>query len=120
MSLREIGFEGEKIAVSYLKKKGYKILKTNFLLRCGEIDIVAQKDQTLCFVEVKTRHNTKFGYPEESVHYGKQKRMSLAATVYLARYKPKFEDCRFDVLSLLIDNSIQIKHYEAAFDSPLS
>ncbi|MBI2027754.1 MAG: YraN family protein [Deltaproteobacteria bacterium] len=119
MSLREIGLSGEHIAVSYLKKKGYKILATNFQLRFGEIDIVAQKGQTLCFVEVKTRNNTKFGNPEEAVSFQKQKRISLAATVYLSAYKPEFEDCRFDVLSLLMGHPIHIKHYESAFDSPL-
>ena len=117
MSLREVGDRGEKLAISYLKEKGYKILKTNFELRMGEIDIIAQKEQTLCFIEVKMRSSIKFGFPFESVHSAKQKRISIAASVYLSRYRQKFEDCRFDVLSILMDNPIQIEHFEGAFDS---
>ena len=61
------GKSGEEAAVSYLLKKKYKILKRNFLT-CGcEVDIIALDGDILCFIEVKTRKSTDYGFPEEYV-----------------------------------------------------
>ena len=59
MTSAEIGSAGEKIAALYLEKKGYKILRRNFRVKGGEIDIIAENDDIISFVEVKSR----------SVHY---------------------------------------------------
>lgn len=63
MNNRRSGIEGENAAVEYLKKHGYVILERNFNTKVGEIDIIAEDKDTLVFVEVKARDNTKFGQP---------------------------------------------------------
>lgn len=67
---------GERFAESLLKRKGYSILKTKFRSRFGEVDIIALKDSTLVFVEVKTRWSEKFGKPEEAVTPWKLKKIA--------------------------------------------
>jgi putative endonuclease len=64
---REFGDKGERLAEKVLLKKGYKLLARNFRSRFGELDLVMQDRETLVFIEVKTRVNTKFGRPEEAV-----------------------------------------------------
>lgn len=66
-----IGKKGEDIAVQFLLPKGYKFIKRNFRIRGDEIDIISIHNNTLIYVEVKTRSNNKFGTAEESV--GKRK-----------------------------------------------
>ena len=89
---KKIGNIGEKVATDYLKKKGYKILDTNFQnnsgSRLGELDIVAlDKDkEELVFVEVKTRNLKKFGetLPEENITYSKIRKLSKIAQYYIS------------------------------------
>ena len=70
---KKLGNFGEKIATQYLGNKGYKIEKTNYYCKFGEIDIIARdRDGTYVFVEVKTRRNTLYGRPSEYVDYKKQ------------------------------------------------
>ena len=71
---KSIGDMGERRAVKFLKKKGYKILETNFKTNFGEIDIIARKGDYICFVEVKTRSSDNFGEPREAVNFHKQKK----------------------------------------------
>ena len=59
----DVGRHGEEIAVSYLVENGYRILGRNITFKVGEIDIVAEKDDVLCFVEVRTRSDTLQGHP---------------------------------------------------------
>ena len=61
MKRKELGNLGEKIALNYLQKENYRILERNFYCRQGEIDIIAQKQKEIVFVEVKTRTNNSFG-----------------------------------------------------------
>lgn len=104
MSLRVLGNVGEEFAKSLLLRNGYKILTRNFRTRFGEIDIVAVDDDTLVFVEVKTRRNSKFGEPEEAASYHKLSHIKKAAQYYLLRYKIPFKKQRIDVVSLLVEN----------------
>ena len=60
---RKIGDFGEDLAARYMIEKGYEILCRNFSKPYGEIDIIAIKDDIICFVEVKTRKSTQYGYP---------------------------------------------------------
>ena len=73
---KNIGDMGEKKAVKFLKKKGYRILETNFKTKFGEIDIIAKKEGCICFVEVKTRSSDNFGEPREAVNFYKQQKIS--------------------------------------------
>ncbi len=92
--------EGEEIAAKYLKKSGYKILDRNFRARNTEIDIVAIKDKTLIFVEVKTRTSEKFGTPLESINYFKLKSLVKAAEHYKISHSRLPEAMRIDAISV--------------------
>ena len=80
---REIGDIGENAASKYLKKNGYKILERNYRKTFGEIDIIAEKEDVLVFVEVKTRKNDEFGRPCEFVNSAKQERIKKTALAYI-------------------------------------
>ncbi|PIU09064.1 MAG: YraN family protein [Candidatus Moranbacteria bacterium CG_4_8_14_3_um_filter_34_16] len=118
---KKIGNIGEKVATDYLKKKGYKILDTNFQnnsgSRLGELDIVAlDKDkEELVFVEVKTRNLKKFGetLPEENITYSKIRKLSKIAQYYIRQKKMEEMDFRFDAISVWLDEEAKkakIKH----------
>jgi len=94
-----IGKEGESLAVDFLKRKGYEILEQNYKTPIGEIDIIARKN-TLCFVEVKTRKDSEYGWGEESVDYRKKNRLRKAAMIFLNEEGIDEEDIRFDVISI--------------------
>ena len=76
-----IGALGEVFAARYLRDRGYKIVCANFRTRMGEIDIAAEKDGVLAFIEVKTRSAGMIAPPAESVDAHKQKRIAMAAAV---------------------------------------
>jgi putative endonuclease len=104
-----LGKRGEKAAVLYLKKQGYKILESNFFnvsgRRMGEIDIVAKDGEELVFVEVKTR--TAFSKndspPEESITRNKLYKLNKAASFYLSKNQTLASPYRFDAITLVVD-----------------
>lgn len=102
---RKLGNRGEKIAAKFLRKQGYQIIEKNYRSRLGEIDIVAKEGESIVFVEVKTRCSTDFGLPEEALSYDKRRRLSKLALGYLAHRRIKDTNCRFDVVSILMDNN---------------
>ncbi|UCE23062.1 MAG: YraN family protein [Candidatus Aminicenantes bacterium] len=112
-----LGKSGEKAALRYLEDKKYKIVAENFRLFRGEIDIVAYDKHTLVFVEVKTRKNTDFGRPEESVTLSKQEQIRKIAQGFLTKNNLHETECRFDVVSLTFDEGkgYSIRHIKDAF-----
>lgn len=82
-----LGKRGELAAVRFLSRKGYEILETNWTCVAGEADIVALEEDTLCFVEVKTRSNVEKGFPAEAVDAKKRDRYERIAACYLATSK---------------------------------
>lgn len=100
------GTYGENLACEFLKSKGYKILERNFRIRGGEIDIVAKDEDTLVYIEVKTRSQQLFGTPEEAVNWRKLKFLERAAKFYRTNKKnqalPNLE--RIDVVSVDISD----------------
>ncbi|MEK9130406.1 MAG: YraN family protein [Patescibacteria group bacterium] len=115
---RKTGNLGEELAKKYLKKQGYKIIKQNYNSRVGEIDLIAREKDQIIFIEVKTRTNHNFGYPEESVDSRKQNKIRMAAQNYLVKEKIFSENYRFDVVSVEINQLTQkanIKHIPDAF-----
>jgi putative endonuclease len=80
---QELGRWGEKIASEYLSKKGYSILGMNIRTPYGEIDILASLDQVMVFIEVKTRTNTLFGFPENAITKRKLTHMEQSAQYYM-------------------------------------
>lgn len=111
-----LGSAGEKIAEKLLKKEGYRILERNYRCRYGEIDIIALDGDTIVFVEVKTRRNTAFGVPQQSVNPRKQRHMTLAATWYLTENRLNNRSARFDVVSIITqDENISTELIRNAF-----
>lgn len=118
MKSREIGDIGEQTVCDYIKKNGYEVLKRNFTVKGGEIDIIAQKNDTVCFIEVKTRKFDSLSSGEEALTSAKRKHIIYAAQRFLTGFgtMPK---CRFDVAVVEMKNEkvIKLKYYVNAFDT---
>lgn len=107
-----LGRAGEVKAEEFLRSQGYEILERNFKTRIGEIDLIAEKDGTIVFVEVKTRSTEAFGTPAEAVGVNKRKKYALVASEYLVKHKKTDAPCRFDVIEIEND---AINHITDAF-----
>ena len=112
------GNTGESFASEYLQKKGYKIIARNFYSRYGEIDLIAQKNEdTICFVEVKTRREGSMTSGEEAVTLSKQRKIIKTALIWL-----QAESCNmqpsFDICVVITKGGVPIscELLEAAFD----
>ena len=110
MEKREIGNLGEDIASAFLQKKGYAVIRRNFSCRVGEIDIIAQNGEYLCFVEVKLRKNADHGEAREFVTRSKQKKIILAAKYYLSKNRTELQP-RFDVVEVYLPEGANGKAY---------
>lgn len=113
---QEKGLLGEKLAAQYLQAHGYEILASRYRTRNGEADLVARIQDTLVFVEVKARTNTKHGTPAEAVTAKKQKNATMAAMAYLQQNGCMDALCRFDVVEVFLPGG-QICHITNAFDA---
>lgn len=111
----ELGKLGEQMAVEYLQKKGYNILQTNWVFQKAEIDIIAQKDDILAIVEVKTRSDIAYGLPQDFVKPKKIQLLVKAINEYLIQNDLDAQ-ARFDIISIYKNNgSFEIEHLEDAF-----
>lgn len=104
MNKRKFGAVGEKIAQMFLIKKGYLILETNFYTYKGEIDIIAQKEECIVFVEVKTRSNSDYGTPAMAVNSTKKQHLKLAAKKYIYNNRLNNYEIRFDVIEVIFED----------------
>ena len=107
----ELGKWGEDLAAAYLAKKGYEILERDWKSGHHDLDIIARDEDTLVFIEVKTRSNRLFGDPEEAIDY--KKRMSLQSAInhYVKSHRTG-RDIRFDIISIVgtIGSTPEIEH----------
>jgi len=111
----DLGTEGEKQAVDYLKKKGYTILKTNYRYIKNEVDIIAQFNNELIAIEVKTRSTRDFGDPQDFVKPSQIKSIVNAVNAYIEQRDIDLE-VRFDIIAVLAtNNTFEIEHIEDAF-----
>ena len=115
------GAAGEILAARYLRKQGYELVEVNYRSRFGEIDIIAEYDGFLAFVEVKTRGEAAYYKPREAVTYSKQQKIIRTAMGYLATHPTDLQP-RFDVIEVYMDGSAPLKakyieHIENAFDT---
>ncbi|HRE40952.1 MAG TPA: YraN family protein [Ignavibacteria bacterium] len=110
------GAAGEQKAKEYLINNGFHIVKSNYKYDKSEIDIICLKDNTLVFTEVKTRRNKKYGEPEESITPVKVKHIQKAAEGFLME-NPEYDnnEIRFDVVTIMLTDEIEINHIENAF-----
>lgn len=108
---KKVGNYGEKLAGKYLENNDYKIIYKNFMCKCGEIDIVAIKNQKIIFFEVKTRTNLKYGMPSEAVNQNKQRHICNVAQYFLYSNDLIDTDVRFDVIEILLGKEFyKIRH----------
>ncbi len=98
MNPREAGKRGEEIAARYLESHGWRILARGYRVRGGELDLVVARDGMLVFVEVKTRCNRSLDDGRGAVDGAKQRRLTRAAGLFLARRRLGHMPCRFDVI----------------------
>ena len=112
MNKYELAKLGEDLACRYLIGKGYVIIRRNVKYRKGEVDIIAKIGDLLVFVEVKTRSNDKFGYPEEAFTWQKRKRLEKAILRYL--HQTDYSgDWQVDLIALEIqDKKAKLRHYQ--------
>jgi len=100
MNRKETGTIAENIAADYLSKRGYKIRERNYRTKEGEIDIIAEKDGALIFVEVRAKTGKSFGSAEESITERKKKRLIALAEAYLSDSGEQPESCRIDLIAI--------------------
>jgi len=105
MKRRDTGIRGEELAQDFLKKRGYRILETNYRCPEGEIDIVARHKDTLVFVEVRTKSSRGFGLPEESVTPTKKERLRAAAARYQQTHDGLPQLWRIDFVAVELDRN---------------
>ena len=109
MSYRQsFGRWGEQAAIIYLLKNGFKIITQNWRSKYGEIDIIAQNDQCLVFVEVKTRRGNQYGYPEDAITLKKRSHLVNSALDYIEQ-NHIVNDWRIDIIAIQKDMNQQIK-----------
>ncbi|MFC1977279.1 YraN family protein [Chloroflexota bacterium] len=112
MKRRDTGILGEKLARDFLKKRGYRIVETNFRCPEGEIDIVANHKDFLVFVEVRTKTSLEFGSPEESITPAKQGRMRASAFHYLQTHNNSPSLWRIDVVAVELNRKGELGRIE--------
>ncbi|RKD34417.1 YraN family protein [Thermohalobacter berrensis] len=115
MGNRITGIIGEKIAAKYLTKNKYKVLEKNYKNKIGEIDIIAKKDKTIIFIEVKTRKNLNYGYPYEAVNKRKRNKIINTAYCYIRQNKLNNTQYRFDIVEVYLNKKEKINHIKNAF-----
>jgi len=98
------GKQGEGLALKYLSDQGFRILHTNWRYSRYEIDIIAERNNILHFIEVKTRRSDKYGMPEEGVTVKKFESVSKAAEIFLEE-NPGWKRIQFDTLAIMLKNN---------------
>ncbi len=112
---RLFGDQAEAFVAQELRRQGFTICQQNYQKIYGEIDIIAQKENLLIFVEVKVRHH-EYGSMHDLVTYSKQKKIGLVAKEYIARNNIEDTICRFDIALVQINNDQPLLTYiEDAF-----
>jgi putative endonuclease len=114
---RELGNQGEQLAAEFLEGSGYRTVASNFEISVGrnthsaiinaEIDLIAYEEETLCFVEVKTRRSDHFARPERNVDLRKQRQIIRAARAYRRVMGVDDQPFRYDVVSVLLPEKPQ-------------
>lgn len=116
----QLGKSGEEYATEYLISRGYIIRDVNWVSGKHELDIVAFHDDMMVVVEVKTRSNVDYAYPEEAVTEKKMRNIVRAADAYIRMFDIDM-DVRFDVISIVgKEPPFDIEHIEDAFLPPLN
>jgi len=114
---RALGDLGERLAEQHLLAKGYVIRERNFRIREGEIDLIAENNGTLVFVEVRARRGSRMGTAIESLTPAKQRRLVALAEAYGQLHEDLPNDQRIDVIALDLSvggQLLSVEHIEGA------
>ncbi len=114
--LRNPGRRGEDLAHRFLKRQGYTIVARNYRLSSGEAeaDIIAWEGSALAIVEVKSRRSGEYGPPERAIGEEKQRHLLRVARAYARKANVQWENVRFDVVTVILDEPVQIHLYRNA------
>ncbi|MBL8961659.1 MAG: YraN family protein [Gemmatimonadetes bacterium] len=112
----ELGKVGEQIAERWLRRRGWRVLHRRYRSGHRDIDLVAERDGVVTFVEVKTRRGASFGGPVAAVNWRKQRELARSAHTWVDRFGRRGEAYRFDVVGVLVDDAVvRVRHVENAF-----
>jgi len=113
-----LGALGESFAERWIVRRGWRVLARRFRVGHRDIDLIAQRGDTVAFIEVKTRHSAGFGGPIGAVGRQKRRHLTHAATIWIDRHGERGLQYRFDVVGVLITGElIRIAHVEDAFEA---
>ena len=114
-TIEKTGLKGELFAREYFKNEGYSILEQNWTFQKTEIDLIVQKENTICFVEVKTRNENCKIDPALSVSTGQQKRIISGAHQYIEQHSLD-QEIRFDIIGIKYKKGqFKLEHIKEAF-----
>jgi len=108
------GEAGERQAARYLEANGFCLRARNYRYKRGEIDLIAEKENRLVFVEVKTRSSVAFGFPEQFVNE-KKRRMVMETAAHYLHETGWTGPVRYDVIAITLKPVPAIAHFEDAF-----
>ena len=117
MTKRDLENKGEDAVWKNKEKYGYRIIERNFVCKKGEIDIIAENDDTIAFIEVKSRKEDSMVSGAEAVNYTKKMRIIKTAAYYTYK-NPLTKQPRFDIAEVILKNNIPsiLRYYKSAFD----
>lgn len=112
----DLGHRGERLAESYLRRCGWRILDRNWRFHHKEIDLVARRGSIVAFVEVKSRTADGLGHPLESITHAKRRDLAMAARAWIALRGRVGESYRFDAVAVIRDRAVtRVEHVEDAW-----
>ena len=109
-----MGNLGEDLAVDFLLNNQFKLLHRNWKYGRKEIDVIAEKESVLHFIEIKTRKSNRYGYPEENVNRTKIKKM-MAVACHFQQLNPRYKLIRFDVISVTLEPELALFFIEDVY-----
>lgn len=115
----EVGAHGEALAARHLAARGYAVRDRNWRHGRGELDIVAERDGAVVFVEVRSRRSDAFGAPEETLTSAKRAKLIETAQAYLAAHGLEHAAWRIDVIAIELDarlRATRLEHIESAVE----
>jgi len=112
MKRRDTGILGERVARDFLGRNGYDVLETNYRCPGGEVDIIAKQEDTLVFIEVRTKKSRQFGSPEESITLAKKERLRNVVAHYGQNHNDLPAVWRIDVVAIQMDTNNRVSRIE--------
>ena len=100
---QEFGLAGEEVAERWLRRQGWRVLQRRYRSGHRDIDLIAEREGTVAFVEVKARRGEAFGDPVHAVNWKKQRELTRSAFIWIDRHGRPGDQYRFDVIGVLMD-----------------